>query len=36
MADVAHGTTEEDGGRVASDYYYIVNVMDLPGKAQAV
>ena len=31
-ADVAHGTTEEDGGRVASDYY-IVNVMGLQGKA---
>ena len=32
MADVAHGTTEEDGGRVASDYY-IKNVMGLQGKA---
>ena len=32
MADVAHGTTEEDGGRVALDYY-IVNVIGLQGKA---
>ena len=35
MANVAHGTTEKDGGRVASDYY-IANVMDLLGKTQAV